>query len=99
MAAGITQAVLDNVSDIKVMVARVEERQIRQDDNITELMKVTIKGNGKLPLTERMANVEACLKTDAEAKAEKKKTKEKWDLRTWAIVMLFISQVVILVFK
>lgn len=89
--AGITQQVLDKLDNVSNMVARIEERQINQSEDITELMKVTIKGNGHLPLTQRVQKLEDC---QSDQKNELKSKKEKWDLRSWAILLLIIGQII-----
>ena len=93
MAGGISNTQIYNeIKDISVSIARVEGRLAPIESASSQLMKVVIQGNGKLPLTERMQKVEDCL-------AAQKETKAKWDLRAWSIVMLFIGQIVILIFK
>jgi hypothetical protein len=66
---------------------------------VADLKKAVITGNGVPGLLQRMKTVEDCHEAEAKSKQEKKETKTKWDLRAWAIIMLFIGQVVILIFK
>jgi len=88
----------ETINQIAVSVARIEERMIRYDETSIELTKA-IKGNGKPGLLDRVSCLENIHADDAKRQAEKKEVKAKWDLRTWAIAMLFISQLVLLIFK
>ena len=98
--AGISNTqIFNEIKDISVSLARVEGRLAPIESASSQLMKVVIQGNGKLPLTERMQKVEDCLAAQKDKDKEKKETKAKWDLRAWSIVMLFIGQIVILIFK
>ncbi len=87
----VTTQILDEIKDISVSIARIEGRLIPIEDASSKLMKVVIQGNGTLPLTQRVKTLEDC-QTNEKAK------KEKWDARTWAIVMLIIGQIVTLAF-
>ena len=95
---GITQQALDKIGEVAVSVARIEERMIRFDEISTELTKA-IKGNGKPGLLDRVSCIETQHANEAKSAEKKEANKTKWDLRAWAIVMLFIGQVVILIFK
>jgi len=66
---------------------------------VSDLKKAVITGNGVPGLLQRMKSVEDYHALEAQNKKDKKEVKAKWDLRAWAIVMLFIGQVVILIFK
>ena len=87
----------ETINKIAVSVARIEERMIRYEDTSIELTKA-IKGNGKPGLLDRVQVIENCHATEAQAKKEVKEQKVKWFDRGWAIVMLFLAQVVVWLF-
>ena len=87
MAESVTNKQIFSVlTDVSVAIARVEGRVGRIEDSNAELMKVVIKGNGKLPLTDRVQKLEDRHCTEDNAKKEVKEKKEKWGVRTWTIV-------------
>lgn len=105
MAGGITQQVLDKLDNVSTMVARIEERQINDSEDITELMKITIKGNGHLPLTQRTQKIEEWIDCEkqrqVDLRKETKEKKEKWSTRTWALfsgVLLYVLTNIIGIF-
>jgi hypothetical protein len=90
MAVSNTQ-ILNEIKDISVSIARIDGRLTPIESASAQLMKVVIQGNGKLPLTQRVQTLEDCRDTET-------KKKEKWDARTWAIIMLIIGQIITIAF-
>jgi len=90
MAVSNTQ-ILNEIKDISVSIARIDGRLTPIESASAQLMKVVIQGNGKLPLTQRVQQLEDCNESET-------KKKDKWDSRTWAIIMLIIGQIITLVF-
>jgi hypothetical protein len=90
MAVSNTQ-ILNEIKDISVSIARIDGRLTPIESASAQLMKVVIQGNGKLPLTQRVQTLEDCRDTET-------KKKEKWDGRTWAIIMLVIGQIITMAF-
>lgn len=89
--------IFNELKDVAVAVARIEGRVGQIETSTADLMKVVIKGNGHLPLTERVKKLEEinCAEdiekaVEAARATEKKKNekaiKEKWGTRTWAII-------------
>jgi hypothetical protein len=100
MAGGISNTQIYNeIKDISVSIARIDGRMSNVESASAKLMRVVIDGNGVRPLTEQVKELQDAKKAADCVKQEKKEIKTKWDLRMWAIVMLFIGQVVILIFK
>lgn len=110
MASTVTNNQIFSVlTDVKVALARVEGRVMNLEESNTDLMKVVIKGNGKLPLTERVQKLEDknCIEEEIKAVEDAKKSqavkdakenKSKWGARVWAVIMLFVAQLVIWLF-
>ena len=76
------------------------------EDASADLMTVVIKGNGKLPLTERVKKLEDRNDTeDADKKAaddmadavkkEVKAKRERWGTRTWGIIAAILTYLII----
>lgn len=89
--------IFNELKDVAVAVARIEGRVGQIETSTADLMKVVIKGNGHLPLTERVKKLEEinCAEdiekaVEAQRATDKKRndkaTKEKWGTRTWAII-------------
>jgi hypothetical protein len=91
--AGITQAVLDTLGEVRVTVARIEERQIRQDEISIELTKA-IKGNGKPGLLDRVGCIEEQHREEAKTKTAVVEMKSKRSDFSTKVVLLVISMVV-----
>ena len=87
MASSVTNnQIFTELTKVSVAVARVEGRIKGVEDASAELMKVVIKGNGRLPLTERVQALENRNCTEDASKKEVKAKREKWGTRTWAII-------------
>lgn len=59
-----------------------------------EKLDHTINGNGKPGLMDRVKTIEYCHNIEAKEKKETKEKAEKWGARTWAVVLIFITQAV-----
>ena len=94
--------IYDRLMDVSVALARVEGRIQNVEASNAELIKVVIKGNGHLPLTRRVQELEDwhCAEdaTKEQAKSDVKEKKKKWGDRSWAFIMLFLAQLVIWLF-
>jgi hypothetical protein len=84
--------IFSKLMDVSDAVSRIEP-------TVNDLKKAVITGNGRAGLLERVNNIEIQHGNEANSKKDKKETRAKWDLRAWAIFMLFIGQVIILIFK
>ena len=91
--------IFNELKDVAVTVAKIDGRILRIEESNAELMKVVIKGNGRLPLTERVQALENRHSTEDTAKKKADETtekkKEKWSTRTWAIVSAIIVYLLI----
>ena len=107
MASSVTNnQIFTELTKVSVAVARVEGRIKNVEDASADLMTVVIKGNGKLPLTERVKKLEDRNDTeDADKKAaddmadavkkEVKAKREKWGTRTWGIIAAILTYLII----
>ena len=91
--AGITQAVLDTVGEVRVTVARIEERQIRQEEITTDLIK-KINGNGRPGLLDRVSCIEEQHRNEATTKQAVTVIKDKRADFSTKVVLLVIGMVV-----
>ena len=107
MASSVTNnQIFTELTKVSVAVARVEGRIKNVEDASADLMTVVIKGNGKLPLTERVKKLEDRNDTeDADKKAaddmadavkkEVKAKRERWGTRTWGIIAAILTYLII----
>jgi len=107
MASSVTNnQIFTELTKVSVAVARIEGRVKNVEDSTTDLMKIVVKGNGKLPLTERVQKLEdRNCSDDADKKAaddmadavkkEVKAKREKWSTRTWGIIAAIITYLII----
>lgn len=92
------EKIFEKLSDVSVSLARIEGRVMSVENSSAELMKVVIKGNGKLPLIERVTAIEnRHCDEDSDKKSDKEK-KDKFSGRAWAVILIFIGQAVIWIF-
>ena len=80
------------IREISTSVARVEERQINDRKDIQDIKKVLIIGNGHPAIVDTVNKLDDDYKCRQKESQEIKEKKEKISARTWAVILIFITQ-------
>ncbi len=93
---GEKESVTTILRELSVTVARIEERQINDEQDRNEMIKI-LKGNGKPGLVDRVGNLEEHDRTRSAQENEEKDVKKSRDGVKIAIILLAIGEAISLI--